>query len=162
MSHKHIHNSLPKVHSYKVWKIINDPELKSLLNSKININHDYEIPYIAGYSLDGKTVYIDKHFYPYGEKEGLIKYLLIHERTEKFILDKYHMDYQQAHHIATHMEEEYVKNDGLNWRDYADKYIKWIKELNLETLMNVPKDLDLTPYKDEHDLNKIVGKINEK
>ena len=25
------------------------------------VSHDYDIPYIAGYSVDGKTIFIDRH-----------------------------------------------------------------------------------------------------
>ncbi|MER8792209.1 hypothetical protein NKH71_30940 [Mesorhizobium sp. M0983] len=31
------------------------------LHRRVQIVHDFDIPYIAGYSKDGKTIYIDRH-----------------------------------------------------------------------------------------------------
>jgi chorismate synthase len=68
---------------------------------------------------------------------------------EQETVDVFGMDYQQAHHIATHQERKAVKEAGISWNDY-DEYLKpYIKEVHHEHLKVVPKDLDLTPYADE-------------
>jgi hypothetical protein len=35
--------------------------VKALRRRVRKISHDYDVPYIAGYSEDGKTVFIDRH-----------------------------------------------------------------------------------------------------
>ena len=138
----------------KEFQMINDPRIKEILKGNVIVNGEYDVPYVAGYSKDRKTVYIDRHFYPTALKENLIKYLLIHERTEKALLDTFHIKYQEAHNLATKAEENTVKKDGLNVDDYEDKYKPWIKELDHEKIEKVPKDLDLEPYSDMKDCKK--------
>ena len=35
--------------------------VKALRRRVRRVSHDYDIPYIAGYSVDGKTIFIDRH-----------------------------------------------------------------------------------------------------
>jgi hypothetical protein len=35
--------------------------VKALRRRVRSVNHEYDIPYIAGYSVDGKTIFIDRH-----------------------------------------------------------------------------------------------------
>jgi len=55
------------------------------------INTEYEIPFLAGYSNDGRTIYIDKRLPRWftlknGKAIDVHKYLAVHERTEKILL----------------------------------------------------------------------------
>jgi hypothetical protein len=56
------------------------------------VNHDYDIPYIAGYSVDGYTVFIDRHLpRTFRWLMGTVRvepFLLTHEIVEKALLDK--------------------------------------------------------------------------
>lgn len=36
-------------------------DVLAALNRRVVISHEFDIPYIAGYSIDAKTVYIDRH-----------------------------------------------------------------------------------------------------
>ena len=40
---------------------------------------------------------------------------------------------------------------GIKWRDYDRFMQKYVKRIGDERLTNVPKDLDLKPYRDEQD-----------
>jgi hypothetical protein len=36
-------------------------EVVKSLRKRVKIDHSYDIPYIAGYSKDGRTIYLDRH-----------------------------------------------------------------------------------------------------
>jgi hypothetical protein len=84
---------------------IDDPVLldvvKALRRRVRRVSHDYDIPYIAGYSVDGKTIFIDRHL-PRTIR-WLLKtvrvepFLLTHEIVEKAMLDELRLHYLHAH-----------------------------------------------------------------
>jgi hypothetical protein len=119
------------------------------------IDRDHDIPYLAGYSLDGKRIYIDRHLPPSfdyrGRKVMVDRYLLLHEEVEKTLIDQLDLHYQHAHQIATRAEEAAVRADGVSWRAYDRFMQQYVKTMGDERLTKVPKDLDLKPYRDEHD-----------
>jgi hypothetical protein len=61
-----------------------------------------DIPYIAGYSEDGKTVFIDRHLprsFRWLLKTVRVEpFLLTHEIVEKALLDELRLHYLHAHH----------------------------------------------------------------
>jgi len=152
---------LPKVYSFKVHKMLTDKEFRKELQKSVSIIRKYDIPYVAGYSKDGKEIYIDRHFESNWNGKDITKYLVIHEITEKALLNIYKLKYQQAHHIATHVERNAVVNDGLDWKDYCRYIDKYVKTLDHENLKYSPPNLDLTPYKDEKDFSKFIKKRKE-
>jgi hypothetical protein len=119
------------------------------------IDRDHDIPYLAGYSLDGKRIYIDRHLPPTfkfrGREIGVDRYLLLHEEVEKTLIDQLKLHYQHAHQIATRAEEAAVRADGISWRAYDRFMQQYVKTVGDERLEKVPDDLDLKPYRDEHD-----------
>ena len=121
------------------------------------LDKTYEIPYLAGYSKDGKTVYIDKRINPIlilsdGKKMDVTPYLVKHESTEKHLIDTMGYKYQYAHEKATAAEREKVEADGYPWDEYQ-KYVlgeyKRLKDLSPDA--KVPADLDTKPEVDTHD-----------
>ena len=52
----------------------------------------HDIPYLAGYSLDGKTIYIDRHmpqiFKFRGRTIDTDRFLILHEEVEKTLIDQ--------------------------------------------------------------------------
>ena len=119
------------------------------------IDREHDIPYLAGYSLDGKRVYIDRHlpksFAYKGREIAVDRYLLLHEEVEKTLIDQLDLHYQHAHQIATRAEEAAVRADGVSWRAYDRFMQKYVKRMGDERLTKLPRDLDLKPYRDEHD-----------
>jgi len=119
------------------------------------IDRDHDIPYLAGYSLDGKRIYIDRHLPPTfqfrGREIAVDRYLLLHEEVEKTLIDQLKLHYQHAHQIATRAEEAAVRADGISWRAYDRFMQQYVKTVGDERLEKVPDDLDLKPYRDEHD-----------
>jgi len=139
------------MHSFKNHKYVEDPKFKNRMKEKFKINKSYDVPYVAGYSNDGKTIYIDRHLKLMDDNIDITPFLIIHERTEKALIDLFGLDYQHAHHIAMEQEKEAVRKSGVNWDKYSSHYNKYIKGCAHEKLSSVPPDLDLTPYKDEND-----------
>jgi len=119
------------------------------------IDRDHDIPYLAGYSIDGKRIYIDRHLPPTfryrGRDVAVDRYLLLHEEVEKALIDHLDLHYQHAHQIATRAEEAAVRADGVSWRAYDRFMQKYVKFADDERLTKLPPDLDLKPYRDEHD-----------
>jgi hypothetical protein len=129
------------------------------------VSRVYDIPYIAGYSVDGHTVFIDRHLSK--SFRWLLKtvrvepFLLTHEIVEKALLDELRLHYLHAHQIANRAERDAVKAAGVSWRAYQRFMKRYEKSIEEEKLIKVPPRLDLTPYRDEKDfglLQRLVRK----
>src|SRR5438105_7318998 len=81
------------------------------------------------------------------------RYLILHEEVEKTLIDQLNLHYLHAHQIATRAEQAAVRAAGIRWRDYDRFMQKFVKKIGDERLKKVPPDLDLKPYRDEHDLD---------
>jgi hypothetical protein len=115
----------------------------------------HDVPYLAGYSKDGRTIYIDRHmpksFIYRGRRIGTDKFLILHEAVEKALIDRLGLNYLHAHQIATRAEQAAVRATGISWHAY-DRFMQAnVKRIGDERLEKVPADLDLKPYRDEHD-----------
>jgi hypothetical protein len=91
-----------------------------------------------------------------GRKIEVDRYLIMHEEVEKTLIDQLGLHYLHAHQIATRAEEAAVRADGILWRDYDRFMQKYVKHIGDERLKKVPEDLDLKPYRDEHDFDLIA------
>jgi hypothetical protein len=78
------------------------------------------------------------------------RYLILHEEVEKALIDQLNLHYLHAHQIATRAEQAAVRAAGIRWRDYDRFMQKYVKRIGDERLTKVPADLDLKPYRDEH------------
>jgi len=137
-----------------VSSLMLDRALDAILH-RVRLDCDHDVPYLAGYSQDGKTIYIDRHlpktFSYKGSEVAVDRYLILHEAVEKTLIDELDLHYQHAHQIATRAEEAAVRADRISWRDYDQFMQQYIKQVGDERLTHIPKDLDLKPYRDEHD-----------
>lgn len=124
------------------------------------VDRDHDIPYLAGYSLDGKTIYIDRHLPQSLKFKGKVfdidRYLILHEAIEKTLLMNLGLHYQHAHQVALRTEQAAVRMSGLSWAVYDKFMSKYIKQDADERLTKVPADLDLKPYIDEHDDDLLI------
>jgi hypothetical protein len=138
-----------------VSSLMLDRALDAIQRRVGRIDRDHDIPYLAGYSLDGAHVYIDRHlpetFLYKGRAIPVDRYLLLHEEVEKTLIDQLDLHYQHAHQIATRAEEAAVRADGVSWRAYDRFMQSYVKRMGDERLTKLPPDLDLKPYRDEHD-----------
>src|SRR5438067_12307183 len=133
------------------------------------VNRSYDIPYLAGYSKDGTTVFIDRHLprtlRVLTRKVRIDPFLVTHEIVEKALLDELRLHYLHAHQIAVRAERDAVKAAGVSWWAYQRFMKQHERQIEEENLVNVPATLDLTPYRDEKDfglLERLVRKERSK
>jgi hypothetical protein len=133
------------------------------------VNRSYDIPYIAGYSVDGRTVFIDRHlprsFHWLMKTVRVEPFLMTHEIVEKALLDELRLHYLHAHQIAVRAERDAVRAAGVSWWAYQSFMKKHERQIEEEKLVKVPRNLDLTPYRDEKDfavLERLVRKERAK
>lgn len=123
----------------------------------VTINREYEVPYTAGYSKDGKTIYIDRHVpdtISYrGKKCDIIKPLVMHETTEISLESKPYFDsYELSHETATMAEFALVRAMGFDVVEYNKQVNEIVKRVySRAKYESIPPDLDLEPYYDEKD-----------
>lgn len=147
-----------------VSHVILDDVVEQILRiSKLDRAHD--IPYLAGYSNDGKIIYIDRHLpKSFKTSDGRTiktdRFLLLHEAVEKTLIDGLSLHYQLAHQIALRTEEAAVRADNIPWKEYDRFMQKYIRVMGDETLRRVPQDLDTKPYRDEHD-NALLARMKK-
>jgi hypothetical protein len=118
--------------------------------SQIRVSTKYDIKYTGGYSLDGKTVYLDEHFPKILKVEGKDisteeSIGLHHELPEKWMSDIGY-EYPHAHEIATGIEKKYVESQGVTWKGYCTEVDKNLRLVYRNKLEKSPPSLDLAPY----------------
>lgn len=123
-------------------------EQKSSDDVKLDTEHD--IKYTGGYSIDGKTIYLDEHFQRIltveGKKIDATKTIgLHHELPEKWMSDN-DFEYPYAHEVATGIEKKYVEYLGVTWKGYCEEVDKNLRKVYSQKLRNSPESLDLAPY----------------
>jgi hypothetical protein len=158
------------------------PETKTILNLPIVAKQmarrravnptDWDIPYLAGYSKDGNTIFIDRDLSFWNYKGRYIdtdQFLKIHEGVEKAIIDALHEAkdhdlevllsclrmksptdeiYFHAHGVAT-CAELYAVEMAFGAAGVAayNKFMRGqVKRAEDERIRRVPISLDLTPY----------------
>jgi len=145
-----------------VSSLMLDRALDAIVRRVGPIDREHDIPYLAGYSLSGDRIYIDRHLpetFDYrGRRIAVDRYLLLHEEVEKTLIDQLGLHYQHAHQIATRAEEAAVRADDVSWRAYDRFMQSYVKQMGDERLTKLPPDLDLKPYRDEHDY-ELMGRM---
>ncbi len=138
-----------------VSSLMLDRALDAILRRVKTLDRSHDIPYLAGYSTDGKTIYIDRHLPASFEYRGraieVDRFLILHEEVEKTLIDQLGLHYLHAHQIATRAEEAAVRAERISWHAYDRFMQKYVKRIGDERLKKVPDDLDLKPYRDYHD-----------
>jgi hypothetical protein len=155
----HCHPNTPhkklRIPEWYISDLMMDRALDAIVRRAKTIDRRHDIPYLAGYSRNGKIIYIDRHMpetMRYGGRDiGTDRYLILHEEVEKTLIDQLGLHYLHAHQIASRAEQAAVRSAGIRWRDYDRFMQKYVKHIGDERLTKVPADLDLKPYRDEHD-----------
>jgi len=144
-----------KLPEWYVSDLMLDRALDAILRRVKKLDRRHDVPYLAGYSEDGKTIYIDRHmprsFKFQGRTVATDRFLILHEEVEKTLIDQLGLHYLHAHQIATRAEQAAVRAAGVNWRDYDRFMQQYVKRIGDERLTKLPQDLDTKPYRDEHD-----------
>jgi hypothetical protein len=141
-------------------KVNADPRVQRQLHRKRSVSRWYDVPYLAGYSKDGRVIYIDRHFPKilavHGKLIDPTPFILIHEITEKSIIDALGWDYQHSHAVAEQKEDEAWRKVGINPIDAQNALKPFIKTAESERIKAPPPNLDLTPYRDDHDTQTLL------
>ena len=146
----------PKSHwpEWVIGKTMMEKAMKSIV-ARVHLERGYDIPYLAGYSLDGHTIFIDRHmpksFVYRSRRVYTDRFLIVHEAVEKSLIQLLGMHYLTSHQIALHAEQAAVRAEGIKWDAYNEFMEDYIKVIGDEKLGKVPDNLDLTPYVDFHD-----------
>jgi hypothetical protein len=144
-----------KAPDWFISSLMLDRALDAILRRVKKFDREHDIPYLAGYSQDGQTIYIDRHlpksFTFRGRVVEVDRFLILHEEVEKTLIDQLDLHYLHAHQIATRAEEAAVHAHGVTWKAYDRFMQKYVKSIGDERLSKVPEDLDLKPYRDYHD-----------
>ena len=119
-------------------------------SSDVVLDTTHDIKYTGGYSIDGKTIYLDEHFPKTLNVEGkkidaTATIGLHHELPEKWLSDNY-FEYPYAHEVATGIEKKYVEYLGVTWKGYCDEVDKNLRKVYSQKLKESPASLDLAPY----------------
>jgi hypothetical protein len=155
--HPHTPHKKLRIPEWYVSALMMDRALDAVVRRAKTVDRKHDIPYLAGYSVDGKTIYIDRHMpkamrYA-GRDVDTDRYLILHEEVEKTLIDQLGLHYLHAHQIASRAEQAAVRAAGIRWRDYDRFMQKYVKRIGDERLTRVPANLDLKPYRDEHDFD---------
>lgn len=132
-------------------------EAENEIYKAIAPSREFDVPYVAGYSKDGKTFYIDRELPRGFEHDGdffvVDTPLMMHEVVEKSIMEEEAgIPYQLAHQIALRAERACVEAAGIPWVTYNRWFMQWIDRIGGRTRYDdCPPDLDLEPYRDEDD-----------
>ena len=124
-----------------------------------HLNRRWAIPYLAGYSKDGQTVYVHKDFPQYttlkdGRVMDTLPFLIVHETTEKQLEDTKGYKYAYAHEQATGAERSAVEAAGYPWQEYQNYVLGQAHALRRQHLdQPLPSDYDAKPARDSHDYN---------
>ena len=144
-----------RVPEWHVSSFMMDRALDAVVRGIKKLDRRHDIPYLAGYSRNARTIYIDRHlpksFVFKGRRIKTDRFLILHEAVEKTLMAHLELGYLDAHQIATRAEQAAVRAYGVSWHAY-DRFMQaYVKRAGDEKLSKVPRDLDLKPYRDEQD-----------
>jgi len=129
------------------------------VHAAVKVDRQHDVPYLGGCSRDGKTVYLDRHvprtFASKGRRINAEPFLVLHEAVERSLLMHLGLRYQFAHQIALRAEQAAVRAAGISWHDYNAFTQEHAKAADDEAIRRPPTDLDLEPYRDESDPDKL-------
>lgn len=125
----------------------------------IKIDNSFDVPFLAGYSRDAKTIYIDKRipkFLIYKKKRfNIHQFLILHEVIEKALSKHLGKSfYKLAHEIASRAEYATILGEKISYYYYVSFLQEKLVEIRQEHNYCLPHDLDLKPYRDSK--NKIL------
>src|SRR5258707_298143 len=144
-----------RIPEWYVSSLMLDRALDAIVRRVKNLDRNHDIPYLAGYSRDGKIIYIDRHMprsmKVRGREIDTDRFLILHEEVEKTLIDQLNLHYRHAPQTPPRGEGAAVRAAGVKWRNYARFMQNHVNSPGDERLTRVPADLDLKPYRDEHD-----------
>ena len=122
-----------RVPEWYVSSFMMDRALNAVVRQIKKLDRRHDIPYLAGYSRNGRTIYIDRHmprwFTFRGRRIKTDRFLILHEAVEKALIDQLGLRYLHAHQIATRAEQAAVRASGVTWQAYDRFMRKFVKRI---------------------------------
>jgi hypothetical protein len=132
------------------------PEVRDKLWLPREVNDEYDIPFLAGYSKDRKTIYRDRNLPKtvVAHLDGKTKEIepdediIPHETIEPIVMDVLGWTYFPAHAVATvYGKRRFVRRYGPEWwMPYTHEMDGFASHDEHERVKKVPRDLDMAPY----------------
>lgn len=125
-------------------------DAEDMLAGEVKVDQKHDVPFCAGMSEDGKTMYVDSKI---NLKRGGVdrtKPLMVHEVVEYLLIKYFGMKYLEAHNIAIAAEEACGRAEGLPMGKYAQLWDEDIRAVGSRgKYPNIPKDLQTQQYQQE-------------
>lgn len=160
MSSGHRHADAPASVGTVVRLIQSNPGLAAAVARSKHpfVNRQFRVPYLAGASIDGRTVYVDSQTperFPKSNVEPDETYPY-HELPEWWLMVHRGMDYLRAHKIAHGIEQYCMKLDGISDERIAQYEKESWALVNIDEHVKLPPeafppDLFLGPYESDED-----------
>jgi len=150
-------------HYAELKKLMAEPSFRQMWGRTFTVDTTHDIGDSAGYNVLGTKYYLDtnlnaairsgKIVVPNMTPEQIIQALLLHERTEKCLLDASNDidDYQSAHEYATAGEHRFVRSVGATPQNYERALAPMIKYNEKKRVADPPLDLQCSPYRENED-----------
>jgi hypothetical protein len=141
---------------------LDDPRVKARLATPYRVTRTYDIPYVAGISVDHDELFADVSV-PIDAapldgavmgRLGLVNltpFVWLHECGEQAFIELYGDIYDQAHKLITIAEHDAVVGAGINWQRYSRFFDAYDRSTEGEKLKRVPRKLFMRPYTDSGD-----------
>ena len=138
-----------RVPEWYVSSFMMDRALEAVVRQVKKLDRRHDIPYLAGYSKNGKTIYIDRHmpksFLFRGRRINIDRFLILHEAMEKTLMDHLGLRYLHAHQIATRAEQAAVRASGVSWNAYDRLMRTYVKRIGDARVIKIPAILTSSP-----------------
>ena len=133
------------------------------------VTHDYDIPYIAGYSVDGHTVFIDRHLprtFRWLTKTVRVEpFLITHEVIEKTLLDEHASTAERQNALQTLVSIKDPELLPILQSLIADRALRGADDVTVRAL-DVPtagdvlaEDLALLHLAHQEEIDVIAGNV---
>jgi hypothetical protein len=124
-------------------------DAEDMLKGEVKVDQSHDVPFCAGMSEDGKTMYVDSKI---DLKRGGIdrtKPLMVHEVVEYCLIKYFGMKYLEAHNIAIAAEEACVRAEGIPPHTYNKLWDEDIRKVGSRgKYTNIPSDLQTQQYQE--------------
>ena len=125
-------------------------EAEDLLKQQITVDTTHEVPFCAGMSKDGKTMYVDRKVNLKRGGMDRTKPLLVHEVTEWLYVTYFGMKYLEAHNLALAAEEACVRAQRLDPATYNRLWDEDIRKVGSRgKYKDIPSDLQTEQYEQQ-------------
>src|SRR5712692_9893287 len=86
-----------RIPEWYISSLMLDRACDAIVRRVKNLDRKHDVPYLAGYSNDGKTIYIDRHMPRTmkfrGREIDTDRFLILHEEVEKTLIDQLDLHY---------------------------------------------------------------------